>query len=772
FIASHLPNFPPTAWLIMALGFFLLTWANRATIGWRWALISLVAFSIGGWRYASLPQTSDVAQYNQQGGIGISVIGEVIALPNMRDTRQLIRLNAIQVVRGDIVDETSGVVLVVAPPNADIAYGDMLKVTGELITPQTFDTFSYADYLARTGVFSIMDKTTVQVLSRGGGSPFIRTLADIRATVSNTILRALPEPASGLLIGMILGDEQHIAPDVSDAFSATGTSHIIAISGFNMVIVAGVVQSILTWLMPNRRWWVLWIALAVMGIYTTLAGANAAVLRAALMTSVLLIGQTLRRNTYVPASLAFVVLVMSFITPSVFWDVSFQLSFAAVLGLSVFVPPLQRAFNSGVRQILPQSTAQTLSNWLTEPLIVSIAAQITTMPIILANFGRFSLVALPVNLLIVPIQAYLLILGVIAVGIGIVWIPFLSHILFWLTYLLLNWTIGMVRLFASLPFADVDWRLDPRLALLFYVGLVGGLIMTATQPRFWRIFIGTIQSKFIQSMSFFGALGVVLLIGGGIISRPDGKLHVWFLTMGHNNAVLIQTPDGAQILVDGGSYPSRLLTALGDTLPFYDQTIEMLIVTQPDDFDTRAILDVLGRYEVGISLWHGQGSESEIQSALDSGLQASQRVTAKAGYSATFSDGTRIEVLNPTNAELSPDFDDNTIVLRVIYGDISFLLAGDLSAETQSEMINNGVYAPSTVLQMPKHGGARTLVSDFLDMVAPSVVVLQADPANRLGDPSEDTLSLLGNIPLWRTDLQGVIHFWTDGERLWAQGDE
>lgn len=771
FFGSVLPTINPIWWVGMALGFVILAYANRTRYTWRWILIGCVAFALGASRYASIPKTSDVAGYNQQGGIGISIIGEVVALPDVRDNRQLIRLNAIQVVRGDLVDETSGQVLVIAPPNADIRYGDMLKATGELITPQSYDTFSYADYLARAGVFSMMDKTSIQILSRGGGSPFIHTLADIRARVSEMIIHALPQPASGLLIGILLGDERHLSPEIQDAFSSTGTSHIVAISGFNMVIVASVVQNLLTWLFPSRRWLVLWLALGVMGIYTALAGANPAVLRAALMTGVLLIGQTLRRNTFVPASLAFVVLLMSFITPTVFWDASFQLSFAAVLGLSLFVTPLQRAFNSGVRQIFPQSAAQSLSNWLTEPLIVTIAAQITTTPIILASFGRFSLVALPVNLLIIPVQSYLLILGVFSVGIGFL-APVIGQILFWLTYLFLSYTISMVRIFAQIPFADVEWRLDPRLALLFYIILIGVMMMSAIQPRFWRVFIQTIRSKFARSISFFGAVGVVMLMGGAVISRPDGMLHVWFLTMGHNNAILIQTAGGAHILVDGGSYPSQLLTALGDRLPFDDTTIEMLILTQPDDFDNRAALNMLDRYDVGVVLWHGQQSFSDVQINLDERLNNYDRQTVSAGYSATLSDGTIIEILHPSTGELSPDFDDNTMVIRLVYGDVSFLLTGDLSQEAQREMLINGVFVPSTVMQLPKHGGARTLSRDFLEMVAPSVVVVHADPANRLGDPNEDTLSLLGEIPLWRTDEQGVIHFWTDGERLWAQGDE
>jgi len=146
-------------------------------------------------------------------------------------------------------------------------------------------------------------------------------------------------------------------------------------------------------------------------------------------------------------------------------------------------------------------------------------------------------------------------------------------------------------------------------------------------------------------------------------------------------------------------------------------------------------------------------------------------VVVSDGYSAMLNDGTKIEILHPIkNAELSPDYDDNTLVIRLSYGDVSFLLTGDLSQEAQTEMLARSVYAPSTVMQLPKHAGARTLDSDFLAMVAPSAVVVHADPANRLGDPNKDTLSLIGEIPLWRTDEQGVIHFWTDGKKLWAQG--
>lgn len=758
----------------------VLVWRVRATHASPLPMIVLLGcFVLGGLRYAVMPTTSAIAAYNGTGGLTIA--GVIVGEPDIRDEQTLLRVRVETVERGGEITPSSGNVLVRAPRLVDVQYGDRVRATGLLITPGEYDTFSYADYLGRRGVFSIMDQAAVELVSSGHGSPFYRVIYDLRRDVQRLIAYNLPEPQAGLLTGILTGNERGISPELEDDFSATGASHIVAISGFNMVIIAGVVMGFLNRLnIPQGR--AMLTGIAVIALYTVFAGANAAVIRAAVMTSVLFVGQALRRKTYVPASLAFVALMMSVLDPHVLWDVSFQLSFFATLGLALFVEPLQRGFETMLRGIfagtrhavsLPRDTdfVWTVGGWLSEPLIVTLAAQITTLPLILFYFNRVSFVALAVNLLIIPVQSYLLILGGFATLVAFV-LPPLAQILYWLDMVLLTYTIGVVRAFARLPFAEAVYSMDSRLIYGYFAALVGWGLLHAVQPEWWVMMIRFVRNRLVFNAVIFSGAALTVLMGALYFARPDGQLHVWFLDMGHSNAVLVQTPGGAQILVDGGRFPSRLLTALGDRMPFTDRTIDVLVITQPDEFDIAALTAVLDRYDVGVTLTNGQPNLSETVAQINDRLVGQDMVTVTAGYTLETDDGVLLEVLHPQDKPtLSDELNDAPLVLRLTYGEVSLLLTGDVSADAQVSMLDSGAFPLATVLQLPQHGTQRSLDADFLAVVQPRAIVIQSDKANRRGDPHVDVLSLLPEgVPVFRTDEQGTIHLRTDGHRLLIDG--
>ncbi len=234
----------------------------------------------------------------------------------------------------------NGSLLLDLPQPKLIYYGDRIIATGLLMTPGLSDHFSYADYLARSGIFSILSDASVQVQQRGSG--FFSALFSLKSQANAAINHALPDPDAGLLAGILLGNQRGLSPEVSAAFAQTGASHVIAISGFNMAVLAGIVIGALKRLRLRPAYAAV-IALGVIGLYTLFVGANPSVARAALMSGLLVVGEALRRRTYLPASLAFAALILSLLNPLVLWDVSFQLSFFATLGLALFAEPLSTA---------------------------------------------------------------------------------------------------------------------------------------------------------------------------------------------------------------------------------------------------------------------------------------------------------------------------------------------------------------------------------------------------------------------------------------------
>jgi competence protein ComEC len=761
FLAAQFAFITPRMWAFFMLGATLAVIFVQNT-RYRWLFLAILWLTLGALRFSVVPKTSDIAQYN---GKNVSIEGVVADEPDIRDQSITLRIEANAVFDGANNYVTSGLVLVTVPRITDVLYGDRVKVGGALRLPGQFDTFSYTDFLARDGIFSLMRDATLEIINRGEGSPFYSAIFALKTQTQAVIARYLPEPHAGLLTGILLGNQRGLSPALGDDFSAVGASHIIAISGFNMAIISGVVMGLLERLRVGKRW-AAFIGIGFLVLYTILVGAGATVFRAALMSSLLIIAPLLNRKTFIPSTLAFVVLLLTLQNPSAIWDISFQLSFLAVLGLALFVEPLQKLLDRALLTALPTDYARTASNFLSDALIVTLAAQIATLPLMLLYFQRLSLVALAVNMLIIPMQSVLMVLGAIATLVGFV-LPFLAQILFFWDILLLGWTIAIVRLFADLPFADAPLALDARVVGLYYVLLIVGAIMTATRSNVWGILGQRLRARPIVSVISAAGVGIVMLLWAIVVSRPDGKLHVWWLDVGHTHAVLIQTPNGAHILVDGGRNPSRLLTALGDRLPFYDREIEVLILTQPDDFDNGAIPSVLARYSTGIVLTNGQPNQSEIQAEIQSLLQERKVFAVQAGYNLVTQDGVTIEILNPQKTpQLSDNLADNTLVLRVSYGERSFLLTGDVSIGGQNAVLAH-TYPLADVMQLPDHATVRSLSERFLQTVQPRLLVLQSEKGNGRGDPSDATLETLKDYALIRTDTQGTLHLYTDGRTLW-----
>ena len=732
-------------------------------------LFLILILAAGGARQSVVPRSSDIAAFN---GFSGTITGVVVDEPRYREDRVQLRLDAETVFVNSQTASTSGLVLVDADRGLEIEYGDQVRATGALATAATGDTFSYADYLGRQGVFSIMRNAGLEVVSRGHGDTVFARLLELKEIVRREIARALPEPQAGLLTGILLGDESGIAPQLKDDFTRAGASHIIAISGFNMVIVSAIVIRALSGLFGGKSAAVTISAVAVIILYSLFVGASPSILRAALMSSLLVIGNQLKRRTFLPASLALATLILSMVDPYVLLDIGFQLSFCAVLGLGLFADPLSQRFAELLNRWLPAKMATPLHSFLNEPLIVSFAAQVATLPLIILYFGRLSLVAVPVNMLIVPVQSAVLLLGLAAVVVS-VFAPDLGMLIFWADGLFLSWTISVVRFFAQLDFADMAIVLDGRVIQGFYVMLIGGAMLQAARPPLWRRIEQFIRRNAVVVSAAAAAFILLVLMLAMLLSKPDGKLHVWLLDVGHSNAVLMQTPGGAQILVDGGRYPARLLTAIGDRLPYYDRELEVIVITQPDEWDIAALETVLDRYSVGAALYHGQDNNGDVFGRILEGLSESNTplVEVRAGYRLEFSDGVMLEVLHPqAKPKISDKLNDHALVLRVSYGGVSFLLTSDLSAAGQREMLARGISPVSAVMQIPQHGAARALDKTFVQIAQAQVGILQSDAANRRGDPDPDTLALFDGLPLFRTDELGTIHLYTDGKTLHVAG--
>ena len=217
-ISRLLPALLPSLWFAAIAVSLCGGLVLRRRVAW-WILVSLVAFFAGGFRQSLAPTSSDIEAYN---GHGATITGLVVSEPRLRGDRIQFRLESEKIFVNSEWTSTSGLVLVQADRRAAVQYGDRIHATGILAHPATWDTFSYADYLGRQGVFSIMQNAGLEVVDSGHGDPLRAALVGLRKIVQRNIAAAIPEPQAGLLTGMLLGDEDGIRARIEGRLFARG----------------------------------------------------------------------------------------------------------------------------------------------------------------------------------------------------------------------------------------------------------------------------------------------------------------------------------------------------------------------------------------------------------------------------------------------------------------------------------------------------------------------------------------------------------------------
>ena len=730
----------------------------------RWPALALLALALGGLRFTTLPEQDAISAHNDRGGLTLE--GTVAAPPTLSDSGLQIRLDADSLERGGERLPVTGTVLVRAPVSTGVEAGSRIRATGLLTAPRLIGDLDYGAYLERSGVQSLLREATVEVLAAPDPNRLDTALARIRASLAAAIQQRLPPPQSGLLIAMLLGDESGIAPATEEAFAVTGTAHLVAISGFNMLVISSAVQAVLLRLRVRRRWAAAASVAVILG-YTLLVGASPAVVRAALMSGLLVIGQSLRRRTFIASSLAFALLIITLINPLALWDIGFQLSLLAALGIAILAAPFTHAGDRAAARILPAPLQRPASEFVNPVLGTTLAAQLAVLPLIALVFGRVSLISPLVNLLVAPAQSALLLTG--AAGALLALLPFAPALVLAPAWLLLSYTTAVIHTFARLPLAEISLFPGAGAITLFYGCFIGGGLLMAARPTWLARLIRPLQARPVAVAVLLGAVGVLVLTGARLAERSDSNLHLWFLDMDGESAVLMRTPGGANVLVDGGSHPARLLSAIGETLPFDDRAIELWAITQPSLNRIQSAGRLLEQYAVNQVLTNGQPMlDGELSALLE---RAGSITPLQAGQRVELSDGTMLEVLHPAAAPGETSrLADGSLVLRLTYGDVSVLLTGDLSADGQAALIAAGYGLPATVLQAPAGGAEGSLLPDLITVTQPQVVILQSrgEDAN---EPAPETLALLDGVPVYQTGTGGV-HLWTDGSRVWVVGEK
>jgi competence protein ComEC len=341
------------------------------------------------------------------------------------------------------------------------------------------------------------------------------------------------------------------------------------------------------------------------------------------------------------------------------------------------------------------------------------------------------------------------------------------------TSLPITYLVLLADLFAGLPFASAHISLPAALAISAAAIIAGRAFIRGPvapdeedRPRPLRL-------SFALQTSVVMTLLATLLFGRSLTTTND-YLEVTVLDVGQGDAILIETPDGHVVLVDGGPSVSRLLNELGAALPRSEHRIDLVVLSHPQEDHVAGLVGLFDRYDVGAVLAGPREGTTGAYDAWRERIAAAETpmIVAERGLTADLGDGIELSVLGPPPEGVhggADELNENSVVLQLSYGEVSFLLTGDLGFLGEEALLRSGAGLHSTVLKVGHHGSDGSTSAAFLDAVQPEAAVVSAGAENSFGHPSPTTRLRLAGIPLLRTDLNGRVSFETDGRSVWLE---
>ncbi len=771
---------------VVSLGLWALGARFRAGAIFLLLLEATTFISLGGWNYQRganerTLSSGSLGSFSQEESL---LQGLIVEAPEIRPDGVRFPLEVERVLWGEKRLQGKKILVTVKLGGYEFKYGDRIKTrlkVRDLEPPRNPGGLNWRAVLLRRGIEAagfLEDADRIILIGRAKGKPLMQQVEDLRWKLATTINRELPSPARGLLLALVAGHSSAVEKGLRNAFSSLGLSHLLAISGlhFGLVVLwtlcilrlmAGMVPSLYLLLPMDKILWLL--SLPFLAAYAAMAGAAPSVKRALVMVVALCLAFAVSRTRKLYHALALAAFVILIWNPQEIMELSFQLSFVAVMGLIYLLPAIAEWFRKEDPLMALEKRGFILV-WARRVLLAAattVAATVATLPMAVNNFHVVPILAVPANLLMVPAAGWV----VLPLALGGSFLFFIWE------------TGGMEILWVAAWMADwisrtccwlADWApktylpsLKPWEIAAFYLSLVA---LARLRKSSWAL------PLLVCSLASLPLSWGIEWAG----KRMHPELRVHFISVGNGASCLIETPDGRCVLIDGGGShdPSFDVGSMHVAPLLWERrwtSIHRVILTHPHPDHMNGLPFILKAFRIKEGVWDNGDRPMNLdylrfwEAAKDSGWEP-QSLCGGAKWSLG---DVEMEFIHPPCGGLrrqgipkSHLANENSLVVRISFGKVSFLIASDIGKETEARLAATGNIT-STVLAVPHHG-SRTSSSDvFLNAVKPLFAVFSAKIGPKgLALPDVRERYKTRGIDTFHTGEDGMVSFSTDGRVL------
>jgi competence protein ComEC len=691
----------------------------------------------------------------------------------------------------------TGLIRLTIPSQLNFQYGDFVRFHTSVKRIHSFHnpgSFDYERYLNRQGIYVagfIADSAGIVLIRQNTANGIRLQLENFRSYLKQLIYANAPSPEREILEAMIIGDQKAIPADVRDNFSKTGTSHILSISGLHVGMVASAGFFMALMLLKSSEYLMLRFniikmataaAFVPVAFYALVAGMGTTVLRATLMTLAFLTALLIGKQKDLYNILFFAALVILVVAPESLFEISFQLSFSAVLAI-VFIMSKLNISAIPMPAVFP-GTVQSLIRRIFVFILVSAAATLGTLPIIVYYFNRVSTVTLIANLIAVPLLGMLTLVPAMAFILTALFSPWLAGLLVKAASFFTGLAVAAINWQASLSWSSFSF-IKPNIAeiALFYIILFLLLSLKANQSK-KRAGESKINRPFLIKTALLVAL---ILMMADIVyltfkDQYSTQIKMTTIDVGQGAATLFQFPGGVNMLVDGGGfYDSSFDIGKLVIAPFLYakriRKIDIVVLTHPHPDHLQGLIYILKNFDVREVWCTGVKAENDLFRLWEKTI--SERKIKMNHISSSSPPvniyGAQIRFLWPLppnsgeDRKISKDeINESSLVMKITYQAESFLVTGDISSLVETRLIESGQNLKSDVLFVPHHGSNHSSSPDFIRAVSCRYAIISAGKRNVFRHPHPDVLDRYASTGsgIYRTDEHGAISIESDGKTM------
>jgi competence protein ComEC len=774
--------------LLIFLGFWiLLLIIKKIRMGSRMAFLGFFFLGIFSIQLYLHPQhsSSHISHFADLGRISLE--GMIDRPPEHSRGRTQLWIRSQKVILSNRHIPVEGFLLIfLKEEESSLRVGDHLRFSCKLHSPHGFHNpggFSYERHLAFERIHTIgflSEEKGLVKLGKGYKNPFLLQMESWRDHIRQFLETEGNPLSSGISKALVLGEQGDIPEEVKEHFIVTGIAHLLAISGDHLGIVALLSFSLMIWILKRSEFllltidvkkWAAALTLPCLLVYTYIAGGGISVIRAAIMVITFFFSILFNRERNLLHTLALAAFLILIFSPPSLFDVSFQLSFLAVLSILYLVPRILQDLKQKGVSLLPQTSWKgNILKYIILSLLVTAVAILGTAPFVALHFNRFSPIGFFTNLLFIPWVGFFIVpLSLLASLFSFFFYP-LATLLIRINDFITLVLLKVVAFFASIPYASFFVSTPTLFEITLFYLLLFSVIHLRKEKRIRYIFVG-LCIVFILNLAFWN-----------LKDSFQKDLKLTFIDVGHGDAILIEFPEGKKMLIDGGGlYEDRFDIGKNVIAPLVwkkkIRRIDTLVLTHPDPDHLKGLNFIASQFSIGQFWDNGFQTNSEpylqLKKTLDERKIETQSLNEETPPQII--KGVEISFLNPPvlNATQRKDWNlldlnNSSLVMKLRFKNVTVLLTGDIGKEAEGRMLRKGCSLKADILKVPHHGSSSSSSPLFLERVKPIYAILSVGERNigRLPHPEVLKRYLQWSSRVLRTDKHGAITVMADGENI------